>query len=790
MSLRQRRIAEGMVRIGINVRERKSGTSLTTKSCDPVVVYLIGMIGGTTGRKVEVGSAAVGTDVVGGSNSKSSCNGGEKVQMEEDEERKWLRRWHLTVYPRPYSGQDSDNVIDDNDGGDNDDNDDDDDDDYDDVDDDDDDNDDNGKVEPKVHLGFLCSRVELTSVPGGQNAMAHLKKRKLEAESGVTKPIQQSITPLNGKKPLLQGCGNSGGIINSSGLQHDMETFDAATKRRRKSIRDDEVRKAMDIDKSISLPQKKRVFTSANLGSPVRKSSKNSDEPEDDETLIRETEAALKSLSGSWPGPSGSMYQRGNSDEDKYASNFENLFEEKKDNPKMSPSSMSTSSTTSNETGCSLKDVITYRGQQDRRSFHQNRQQDPNKPQLQHLIKPKKELEGMIKMETDCGTSILCSMASNDSIKMRSMARTLTNKDRNDRDQIRHNDKYSRYDPPDFNELVDDSSNELEIDMSDPLADNERDHRPDERDKDRTGKSNGSPQNPLRQQHHSQQHLYANYQRYPETGLKVSSATASSASSPSSSSSAFSASSAFRPPNTDHTKTSCRTPVAASSTSSPPIGPYPASATFVGFPTPVPGPVMPVPQPVLPSSAEEKHSSVSLLQLKSPKEEHQVQRDVVAAGSIAVNKTTGPGLPPVTSPDTSSLKQYTILQPAGVGSRAATAIQDIAREGVVSVAAVSSSGGSSNNSTSNYTTTGVNHKNITNNQVNNNVTSGNSSNSNSITTNTITTTTTCPTAVGDLSTTTGTGHSDAMKMSDRSNFDGSRPSMSMSPSSIGRGEGF
>ncbi|XP_044584778.1 uncharacterized protein LOC123265192 isoform X4 [Cotesia glomerata] len=641
--------------------------------------------------------------------------------------------------------------------------------------------------------------VELTSVPGGQNAMAHLKKRKLEADSVIPKPLQpqQSSLPLNGKKPLHQVCsaGGSGyggvgvgvvGVNQSSGQmqqQQDMENFDVATKRRRKIVHDD-VRKNIDqSDKTMALPQKKRVFSANNnLGSPARKSSKNSDEPEDDETLIRETEAALKSLSGSWPGPSGSMYQRGNPDEDKYESNFENLFEEKKDNPKMSPSSVSTSSSNSGETGCSLKDVITYRGQQDRR-FQQNKLQE-HKQQSQ-LMKKKDEI--LMRMDPEC-QPVQCQMT--DPNKMRSLSRSTMMKDRNDRmADLRHGDKYSRYDPPDFNELVDDSSNELEIDMSDPLAekeDNERDC-PDNKDKDRI-KSNGP-----HPRHHQ---MYPNYQRYPDNNLKTST----------SSSSAFSGSSAFRPPNSEHTKP-CRAPVPASVVSSPPIGPYPASATFVGFPTPIPGPVMPVPQPVIPPSVDDKHS-VSLLQLKSPKEEHQPQPE---AAPIVV-KPTGTGLPPVTSPDTSS-KQYTILQPAGLGSRAATAIQDIAREGVVSVTAVTSAAGS--NTTSSYT---GNHKNgpvnnnnnstlANNNNANNN--SNNSSNSSSntntnssnntntgstnigntnassITTNTTTSTTTCP-SVGDVSTTTGTGPSDVMKMSDSNGFDASRPGMSMSPSSLAR----
>lgn len=687
-------------------------------------------------------------------------------------------------------------------------------------------------------LEFLCSRVELTSVPGGQNAMAHLKKRKLEAESAAQNPKQtQQPTQPQPQQQLLIG--------NKKGLQtnapQEMETTDAAAKRRRKSVRDDDVRKPIDVvdpNKNIPLPQKKRAFASGNSGSPARKSSKHSEEPEDDETLIRETEAALKSLSGSWPGPRGSLYQRGNSDEDRYESNFENLFEEKKDNPKLSPSSVSTSSSTSNDTGCSLKDVISFRGQQDRSGrLHQQSRQQQEMRQQQHSIKTK-NLDNLMKMENECA-NIQCQMSNagqNEPSKIRPISvRALSAKERNDRSTVaahidaqgRHADKYSRYDPPDFNELVDDSSNELEIDMSDPTADKEdgdRD-RSNDRDRDRACKNGQSPQNIARQQqqqqhqqqqHHQHQHqqsqqqhqqLYANYQRQynTESNMKVSPTGTSSSSSPPTSS-PFSATSAFRPPNTDHSKTQCRAassvPVAPSTI--PPIGPYPASATFVGYPTP--GPTMPTPQPVagISPTSEDKVSTVSLLQLKSSKEEgHHVTPHDVSPNSVSPSKSPTGGLPSVTSPDSS--KQYTILQPAGVGSRAASAIQDIAREGVVSVAAVSScstagNGGASNVNVANGNgvggkTSGGGGGNGANNGGGSAGNPTGNPNANSIasitiTTASTTTTTSSPSTVADVSSANGQQDS-VMKMPERpgTTFDNGRPGMSMSPSSLGRGEG-
>lgn len=651
-------------------------------------------------------------------------------------------------------------------------------------------------------------------MPGGQNAMAHLKKRKLEAESVTQNPKQIQQPSQQSQQQLL--IGKKG--LQTSALQ-EMEITDAATKRRRKSIRDDDIRKVIDVvdpNKNIPLPQKKRAFTSGNSGSPARKSSKHSEEPEDNETLIRETEAALKSLSGSWPGPRGSLYQRGNSDEDRYESNFENLFEEKKDNPKLSPSSMSTSSSTSNDTGCSLKDVITLRGQQDRSGkMQQNKQQDSK--QQQHPTKIKKDLDNLLKIENECANiqSQVNNVNQNEPPKIRPISvRSLSSKERNERNVVsahidsqgRQTDKYSRYDPPDFNELVDDSSNELEIDMSDPAADKDEGdrERSNDRERDRTCKNGQSPQNISRQQQH--QSLYTNYQRqYNDTNMKVSSTGSSSSSSPPASS-PFSATSAFRPPNTDHSKASCRSsssvPVASSGI--PPIGPYPAAATFVGYPTP--GPTMPTPQPVsgISPTSEDKHSSVSLLQLKSSKEEsHHVTTHDVTTNSVSPSKSPTGGPPSVTSPDSS--KQYTILQPAGVGSRAASAIQDIAREGVVSVAAVSSCTTANNGSAGNVNTANANGNGVVGNKTTNGNNGANDSsstanpagnpNANSIASITITTvstttTTSSPTVAADVPSSNGQ-QDNVMKMPERpGTFDSSRPGMSMSPSSLGRGENF
>ncbi|XP_023318687.1 uncharacterized protein LOC106656492 isoform X1 [Trichogramma pretiosum] len=594
--------------------------------------------------------------------------------------------------------------------------------------------------------------VELTSVPGGQNAMAHLKKRKLEAESAAAASQQQHSKP---KQQQFTGLNN----ISLKKTQDMENSVDAqqqqisANKRRRKSVRDDQ--KSVDEAKqNIALPQKKRVFNASN--SPARKATKNnSEEPEDDETLIRETEAALKSLSGSWaPAPRGSFYQRGNSDEDKYESNFENLFEEKKDGTKMSPSSISQSSTTSNETGCSLKDVITLRGQPDRNTKYQQQQPNSNYKILNG---------GKMKKEDDTS----CGMLGPDEMTKRLAGSS------------RAVSKYARYDASDFNDgLADESSNELEIDMSDSLASK------GEQDQNKDDALANNKQT-------LQQSIYSGYQRPYSDGLKVNSTSPTSS---------FSVTSAFRPPNMDHNKSACR-PL-GSTGSIPPIGPFPASATFVGYPTP--GPTMPMPQPVpgMSPPVDEKHSSI--LQLKSPKEEATSPSQRPSDVPVAVGSSTSKSLSSIGSPDANS-KQYTILQPAGLGSRAASAIQDIARENVLSVTAItnnSGTGGGVVSNTAGSTATGTSNKspsstnsvassnlpNVLNNVASNNNNSINNSINNSMSNMSPVNTASNPSVMIPMPITTANDQQDGpMKISDRlSSFDANRPTMSMSPTSLSR----
>lgn len=314
---------------------------------------------------------------------------------------------------------------------------------------------------------------------------------------------------------------------------------------------DDKRRKKSEESKPLLLPQKKRVLPHSNTSSPIKKSPKlTSEEGAPEETLIRETEAALKNLSGSWPGHRGGYHQ-----EDAPA--FENLFDEKKSGIKMSPISTSNSSS---DNACSLKDVITLREQ------HEHDESSDEK-----TINPRSKLVP-----------------------------------RSGDGKLNKSPK-SHYQSPDFNELVDDSSNELEIDMSEAAAEKNESIKIDQEKK----KEDPKPKYP------SESSSFHAFTRSPTTG------------------SPFSSNSAFRPPQSKN----------------PPLGPFPAEATFVGYPSET-------------SAPEEKSKSIVPLKPTESQVESQVK-----------------------SPEGTN-KQYTILQPAGHSSRAASTLQEVAREGVRSVPAI------------------------------------------------------------------------------------------------------
>ncbi|KDR21940.1 Myelin transcription factor 1, partial [Zootermopsis nevadensis] len=558
----------------------------------------------------------------------------------------------------------------------------------------------------------------------------------------------------------------------------------AAAKRRRKTLRcsgestDEAEAKAAEADSSfgqktpVVLPQKKRALPSSSGASPVRSPARKSakavtssnaaasDEAVDDETLIRETEAALKSLSGSWPGPRSSFYNRGITEhEERFESpTFENLFEEKKINNKMSPSSSSSSSSGCSESSsCSLKDVITLRGQQPdaTKSHCKTRPQDRDVSQQQSAYQEGNDLENLLKIENECATIQSQVGSSVSHAQVQDTRRSSDSKGIKDKHLLpavnsssdatpssSRGIEYaatSRYEP-DFNELVDDSSNELEIDMSDPSGDKEDDDDSDRSNKtedrqkrkednvnlkdvaaisssdQQTSSSFQDRQNVFGAASQQQRQFQPNKPLCTSATVTGTMLLTTSTSSPSPSSSvSFSATSAFRAINSSQsskdTAVSLRLPAAPSSSidlqgsvggAIPPIGPFPASATFVGYPGSVGlqghDPEGGAGHPHSVTSLDEKHTAaaVCLLQLKTNTKEENGEK----GQELAANETTSlPGAKTssvsVASPDATSSKQYTILQPAGAGSRAATAIQDVNREGVLSVSAVSSSSSSS-----------------------------------------------------------------------------------------------
>lgn len=321
-----------------------------------------------------------------------------------------------------------------------------------------------------------------------------------------------------------------------------------------------------DVDdphiKDNFLPQKKRTHGPAishnlrgfnNNNNNNNNNNTKTNDDQDDETLIRETQAALKSLSGSWP--DSRLYKINDQDENPP---FQNLFEEKHHDQKMSPTS-STHHTINGlplDPHCNLKDTMALR---------------------------------------DCNG------------KFKSDAR-LTQKIKNSGtdSKDKSSDSISQYQPPDFNELVDDSSNDLEIDMDDKEG----------RKRSEAKVRRDDP-----------------YPGYPKAQ--------------------FSQVSAFKPPSELRKNGITAMPG--------PLGVYSVEPTYIGYPEP--------------QTTMSTPLSITGYSVESEKQPIKIKVEESTAKSIG-------------SPDS---KQYTILQPAGVGSRAASVMQDIAREGVVSVSAVSSS---------------------------------------------------------------------------------------------------
>lgn len=410
-----------------------------------------------------------------------------------------------------------------------------------------------------------------------------------------------------------------------------MPEDEAAAKRRRKAD-------------GCLLPQKKRVLNCTK--------AKVVDAEPDDETLIRETEAALKSLWGSWPTPRGGLY----SPHERYDTEpgFENLFDEKKSKPNPGTD------------GCSLKDVITLR-QADAKTKSvepvmvsskfiklKSRETTPPPPNTPpptpaststsvattptNNYPDSNELENLLKIEKECA-SIQSQIGRGPPDKVKE------EKDRPPLNQT-YTQSHSRYEP-DFNELADDSSNDLEIDMSES-----------EKESEKSEKRRRDEENVKILYHHQTLHR-----------------------------SSFGSGSAFRAINgkdslprmgMEHLQNS----------GIPPLGPFPASATFVGYPLPN-GVAESVQHHPSPLTSLDNNKCLMNHTIKNEVEHGDDKDDVSNGPESDIGSCSDGNDITVKRPLSPNNKQYTILQPAGAGSRAASAIQDVARDGVLSVSAVS-----------------------------------------------------------------------------------------------------
>ncbi|XP_061712051.1 myelin transcription factor 1-like protein isoform X8 [Cydia pomonella] len=231
-----------------------------------------------------------------------------------------------------------------------------------------------------VHKRFRPSTSQKTAPLSAQSSLAQINKRRLEFGVDV-----ESFRLADRR-------------VERNSSEGSMDEEEVAGKRRRRLL-DDERRE--DDLRRRTLPYRP---------GPTRN--------DDDETILRETQAALKTLSGSW---SREPPQNYSGDENDDANGFENLFEEKQSH-KMLPSSPSPSSDSAD-------------GSQ--KSFSQRHRKE----------------------EGSRNSSI------ENEVQIKKVARS--ERDKSD-DEYENHGKYSNhYDAPNFDELVDSSSNELEIDMSD-----------------------------------------------------------------------------------------------------------------------------------------------------------------------------------------------------------------------------------------------------------------------------------------------------------------------------------
>lgn len=436
-----------------------------------------------------------------------------------------------------------------------------------------------------------------------------------------------------------------------------MQDTTAADKDKAESQDGGAVQKTMVLPKKRPLTgnqQQQTAAVTAATATASKKQCKAGDEAVDDETLIRETEAALKSLSGGWPGPRHSFYRTGHDDDNRYESPaFVNLFDEKKiggggGGGNAGHQVLLAAKVDENKNTCNVK---------------------PPPPQLQQQQSVQKELD---KKSSSVAAAASVAVA----------------------------DKYapSKYEP-DFNELVDDSSDELEIDMSAGGGGSGGDCGKDD---DRTTCNRRKSSDVDRRNNN-------NHVRVDEMSCSLVKSEPDGYDAYLMDKTAFSA---FRPVSgggdpKDSARLDLPTAVGAAMSQ---LGPYPPTgATFVvGYTTGLPSAIGGSPTKLGGLSpgagggvgsvvggcnaigAGDLGGSASAAAASAVKPVCVKIEDDGSAGNATDCKPDVTGK--MDSPSPLS-KQYTILQPAGADSRAATALQDVAREGVLGASVVSAGGG-------------------------------------------------------------------------------------------------
>lgn len=332
-----------------------------------------------------------------------------------------------------------------------------------------------------------------------------------------------------------------------------------------------------DKDENQYLPQKKRATSNS-----IENRRQNSTEEQDDEALIRETQAALKSLSSSWPESCSPIYKMNEMNENPA---FQNLFEEKNNNNNSNNNSNNTNNNTkmspTSTTPTIMSNLNSNACNEQQFGYTYRDQNGKIRPDMKSLQKYRRDKDEPNRSKTNFG----------------------------------QNQQYQSYD---FNELVDDSSTDIQLNAAGAFNENQ---------KDETFNQNQL----LRKSEDKFKEFFRNDMVYGNYQSRVP----------------FSQSSAFRPPGDRKVLPNAGVPV---------LGPYHnTDPNYAAYASDISAAVC---------ANEDKDKFLPKLGL----EEQPTPKSLE-------------------SPDS---KQYTVLQPAGVGSKAASVIQDIVREGVVSVAAVSS----------------------------------------------------------------------------------------------------